>query len=457
MTGRRLRSRIPAGLVDSGGASLASFLAGLLAIWVLDTSELGVYAVFFSAFLAGSYVPRHLVLMPLEMAAIAHPRHHRGALVANGLRTGAGAALAGAMVIVLATGATWSLAATDVVVPLTVTAALATFLSPLQDHVRRMLHLADESWRAATTSLVQLGLVAALVALVMLPSTDLPLGHGWLPFGVLVVANAGSLGMGLVLALGGSRPTSPTGLTFGELSKPGRWLMVSAVSTKGTALLAASLIGHIAGAEVLGYAEAARVAAQPLMVLGIGLSDVMSPRLMESARDGDYHTARRAERVYLGLFWFLGAAFLAVASFDWAVNPMAHLVPNAYVIPGLTAASIAANLAVSAVYAHRLELLGGRRERSLARIDAASAVLPVVGAATAAVTLSFARPLGLAAQGAFQFLGYRHASRRMFGQAHDEDDTSGGGVAPGHSLITDAAAVVERRGVSPAGSHEKRE
>ena len=42
---------VPAGLIDAGTASLAHFLVGLASVNLLDEANLGVYAVFFAAFI----------------------------------------------------------------------------------------------------------------------------------------------------------------------------------------------------------------------------------------------------------------------------------------------------------------------------------------------------------------------------------------------------------------------
>ena len=214
---------------------------------------------------------------------------------------------------------------------------------------------------------------------------------------------------------------APVDLSLTSLSKPGRWLILSALSTKGSLLLAAAIIGHLAGAEALGYAEAARVVAQPVMVLGIGLADVLSPRMMEAGHRRDSPDGLAARRLFLGIFWGVGLIYLGYAAVDWTGNLMSRLVPTAYEVGGLVAVSILANLIVSAVYPYRLELLGGGKERPLAVTDTWSAAAPLLMAFLSGFTLSFARPFGLAAQGAYQTFGYQRAARHMY----DSDPSSG--------------------------------
>jgi hypothetical protein len=73
---------------------------------------------------------------------------------------------------------------------LTMTACAA--LTPLQEHVRRVLHLAGISWHAAAVSLVQLGCVA--LALLLLARVQVP--AIWRPFGALTIGTVVSLGAG---------------------------------------------------------------------------------------------------------------------------------------------------------------------------------------------------------------------------------------------------------------------
>ena len=407
-------TRVPAGLFDSGTASLAAFLAGLIAIWSLDPAGLGLYAIFYSAFLAGTYATRHYVFIPIEMASIGLPRSQRTGVLRWSLRVGIGPALLGATAISLAAAASFSLGSPDLLMPLTITATLATFLSPFQDHVRRILHLSDRSWTSALISIVQLLLVGIQAVLLASPFKVAEVAPGWLPFGVLVTANLISLAVGVVASRPWSRSSLTLDLRLKALSKPGRWLLLSAFATKGSSFAAAILIASIAGAEVLGYAEAARVVAQPLMVLGIGLQDAMSPRFMEAGRTRDQGQARLAHRSFLRIFSAFGIVYLGIAAFDWAGNPMSYLVPQAYEVAGLVAVSIVANVVASAVYPYRLELYGGNRSRSLALVDVFSAIGQLLLALTASLTLSFARPLGRVAQGGIQFAGYRVERHQLF-------------------------------------------
>ena len=197
----RFRHSIPAGIADAAFASLASLAAGVYAARYLEASDLGVYSLFFSAFVMATLLPRQLVFLPSEVRALRSPGQQRLNIVAQSLRIGIGPALVASAI---AAGAA-TLAATNsqatLVRPLALTMAGAAAISPLQAHVRRVLHLAGMSWRAAMVSIIQFGAVGGAIPLLVLAGVR----EQWIPFGSLVVANAVSLSLGLSLVKRGFR------------------------------------------------------------------------------------------------------------------------------------------------------------------------------------------------------------------------------------------------------------
>jgi hypothetical protein len=178
----RLRHALPAGLLDAGFASLARLAIGIYAARALTVSDLGAYALFFSAFVFASVVPMQFVLVPAELASLGAARPERLALLRQSWRIGMPVSVATALVV--------NEAAELGVHALTMTACAA--LTPLQEHVRRVLHLAGISWHAAAVSLVQLGCVA--LALLLLARVQVP--AIWRPFGALTIGTVVSLGAG---------------------------------------------------------------------------------------------------------------------------------------------------------------------------------------------------------------------------------------------------------------------
>ncbi len=73
-------TKLPAGLVDAGASSLATFVTGVAATRLLDSSELGAYAIFFSAWLLASQLPTALILVPAEAKLVHIPSKERATL-----------------------------------------------------------------------------------------------------------------------------------------------------------------------------------------------------------------------------------------------------------------------------------------------------------------------------------------------------------------------------------------
>lgn len=383
------KRRLPAGIVDSSFASLATFAVGLAAVNLFDDVSRGVYAVYFTAFMLGGVLPRNLIFTPAEVRAVELDTEHRLGLLSQSLRLGLGPALLGATAALIAWAVTASYADPAVAAILTLTSAVTMVLSPMQDHVRKMLHIAAKSWRAAITSIVQFAVVALAVGLAIVADIDV----AWIPFGALAVANAVSLTVARILSTHDAGSGAGVHMHLRELAAKGKWLVIHAAAPSITAFAVSAIVAELADPETLGYAEAARVVAQPVLVLAAGLTAVLAPRSMRAAMDTDRAVARNTSRAYLLMMFLAGAAYIAIAGWDWVLNPMAYIVPSAYVVSGLVVVTVIGNLVQSGVFLQVNELLGAYRERFLAGI--AWAVTPVMLAigATAGVTGAFARPL----------------------------------------------------------------
>ncbi len=406
---RGVARRIPAGIVDAALASLATFAVGLAAVNLLDDETRGIYAIYFTTFMMASVLPRHLIFTPAEVDAVGYPLEERIALIRHTLALGSLPALLGAAAVGLAAVVSSPLVGADVILPLSVTTAGAAFLSPLQDHLRKMLHIAEQSWLAAAVSSAQF--VVAVAAVALLTVLDTP--AVWIPFGSLFAANLFSLSLGWLLTIRshGVRVEAPK---LGTLARRGGWLVLQAAIPSATGFVAATVITRLAGAEALGFAEAARVVAQPVLVFATGLTAVLAPRVMEAAMNRDAVTAGRTKWAYYRLILIAGALYLAVAGWSWALNPMTRVVPSAYDVSGLVAFTIVANVATAAVFLQINELLGARRERSLVRLAAALSPILLIGAATAAATEAFARAIGRLGESVARFALQRKVIRPQY-------------------------------------------
>jgi hypothetical protein len=408
--------RLPAGVADAAFASLATFAAGLSAVNLFSDIDRGVYAIFFTAFGLGVVLPWELILVPAEVNAVSFPVQDRIRRARDTFRMGLPAALLGSIAIVIAALLARSLTSSGVIWGLSITAAITTVLSPLQDHMRRLLHIAELNWQAATVSAVQFaGVVAALAVMMLL---DAPVAI--MPFGSLAIANALSLTVGFILGdVRHQRPLDEP-LRFRALAHQGRWLLTQALAPNIAHFAVATIVAALAGAEVLGYAEAARVVAQPVLVLATGLTAVLAPRAMEAAMQGDLAVARHNRHVFTLVMAAGGVLYLAAAAAPWAFNPMKYLVPAAYVVGGLVAFTIVANLISAAMYIEINELLGARKARPMAAIAILTSPILIVVALTAGVTKAFARPAGNAVRDTTQVVWYRAKLRDHYSSYHDQ-------------------------------------
>ena len=415
------KRRLPAGFLDSSFASLATFVVGLTAVNLFGDVNRGVYSVFFTAFLFGTVLPRNLIFTPAEVTTVAYPTDERLSFVNQSLLLGLIPSLLGASSALIAAAITASYASTDVIVVLTVTSAVATVLSPMQDHVRKMFHLAALSWRAAGTSLVQLMAVLITVGIGLV--VDVPIV--WIPFGALIVANTLSLAFALAISRIGVHRLAPARLALRSLVEKGKWLLVQSAAPSVMGFAVSAIIVGLAGPEALGFAEAARVVGQPIIVLASGFTAVLAPRSMRAAMDRDLVTAERTSRIYLSIVAAATVGYLVVAGWDWSLNPMTVIVPSAYEVGGLVAATIIANYATAAVFLQFNELLGAHKERTLAWIAWTEGAAMLVAGLTAGVTGAFAQPLANASSSVLRWFLQRGSLRKVYGGAMRGQAVSG--------------------------------
>ncbi len=414
MTDRSSRRAIPAGLVDQGFASLATFIVGIYGVG-LGAGEAGAWALFFGAFRLATVIPSWLLFVPAEVAALPYARGRRITLMRQSLVLGAGPSLLAAPLVALA----WVFALffggssveSSTLVAFSVSGIAAAFLSPMQDHVRRMLHLADRSWRAASVSVVQL--VSIVGAVVVLEASTI--SEAWIPFGALAIANAISLPAGLLLSLG-AHETIRERIHIAELFRSGRWLLTQELTFSTGDFLVIGIVYVLAGPLVAGYAEAARQAARPLAVTAEGLRAVLGPRSMESGSATEPQRARRISRTFSRWIVSAGVLYLLVASFEWVGNPLAYIekLAGAYEVAGLVAVTIIANIVQGLMESPRAELIGGGAEEGMARIEWSASVTRLGVAATSGFTGGFAVPLSMIAMYAARWLGYSKELDRLY-------------------------------------------
>ncbi len=407
----RLSKSIPAGLLDAGSAALATFGTGVFAANHFDAAELGVYALFFAIFLAAAIIPYKLAFLPAEVRLLALPRQQQLGGFRLTMPTGVRVALLGSLLVLIA----WIPAADaelSLVAPLAITTVLTAILSPVQDHIRRVMHQAGKSWLAASTSLVQLATAVAFIVAGILAGLD----GAWIPFGALVAANTVSITAGLLLARWSSVAAPGSPYTLRGLAESGRWLTGFGLLAMGAGFLAAAIVDITAGSDSLGFAEAARIAARPLLVFVTGISAVLNPPSLMAGRDRNRPEGRRLSRITYALVIAPGLVFLLWMGFDWAGNPMAWLVQEAFTVEFLTAVTIVANVVWGMLFAEEAQLVGGKREIDIFKIYVVGTVAQIAIAFTAPITESFAVPLSILGFGVVRYVGYRWALDRLYRQ-----------------------------------------
>lgn len=408
----RATRAVPAGVMDAGAASMAAFATSLYAVATLDVAALGDYALFFSAYVLAAVVPAQLVFGPANIVATAWPRSGRTRLLGQLVRLGGPlAALSSAVAVTLACALTAGGRDDANTLALALTAAVCGCVSPLQDQVRAVLHLAGSSWSAVLVSTTHLSVVLATMGCM----STLGVGPAWIPLGALALGNACSLALGLLT----SRGSAPGGLrlprfTVGQMIGDGRWLLTIEAAAAGSFFLASALVSHLAGPVALGHAEAARVVAHPLFVLTVGLSAVLGPRSMEAGRARDAARADRIARPFVLILIAAAGAWTAVLLLPATDHVMSRMLPSAFAVPGLVPLTVLASLAVGLAYPWRAELLGAGRARSL--------VLPAMVASLACVAVSsvgalgaYARPSGWLALGFVLTAWYLRRRKTLYG------------------------------------------
>jgi O-antigen/teichoic acid export membrane protein len=202
--------------------------------------------------------------------------------------------------------------------------------------------------------------------------------------------------------------------TMAWLIGSGRWLLGVEVSTAGAMFISSALVARLAGPEDLGLAEAARVVAQPVFVVAVGLAATLGPRLIESAAAGDEGAAKRIARPFLAVVLAVGLLYGGVTAVAWPGNPLARLAPSAYAVPFLVSVSVVAMTVVGLVFTRRSELIGGGRERVLPKVSIVAAALQSAVGLTAPWTGAFARPLGVGIFGITLLVGFERYRRAMY-------------------------------------------
>lgn len=411
----RNRTLLLAGIFDSGMSSLATFGVGFFAIRTLEPAVLGEYSLVATALFLTALLPTQLIFTPLEIQALSLSPRYRLRLLARTIPLGLMPALLAAVLtpfwIVFAPRTSL-----DVAVALTVTGMICAFASPIQDHVRRVLHLGDASWAAAAVSAVQLTGAAGVILSMSLLGTP----PAWIPLGALAGANILSSLVGVALAWRvGARGGGPANFDLPVAIRAGRMLVLVAFMPAGVEFLAAAAVARVAGAAMLGYAEAARVVSQPVWVLAAGLAAVMGPQSMAAAHERRSVDARRLARRQARIIAAVGILYVLAAGYVWPWNPLRILLPKAYVLTGMVCLMIVGNSILAMSAPGHAELLGGRRQATRLRIEISGSAVRLAMIATTKWLGAFSIPAGVIALGLVRGLAIDRALRVYYGERED--------------------------------------
>ncbi|MCC6434734.1 MAG: hypothetical protein IT196_06855 [Acidimicrobiales bacterium] len=404
---------LPAGLADVALASATSFVIGIDAARHLDVVSLGLWGLIFSAYLLAAVVPTEFILVPLEAALVSQSPQRQLRSVPRTLII---ASLVGipASVLAMTLAASFSSG-----VPSTVagrTALIGVLLgvtSPLQDHVRRLMHQAGWSAGAAMVSACQV--VVAVVAVIGLHV--LGVRGLYIPPLALALSNLSSLTFGVIAARRRAGPGPGGAIDLYRATRMGSWLLGAGVADRATQFACLALLSLFVGNVGVGQYESTRVAAQPVLVFALGVLSVYRRPMMRSAQERDRRGARRAGRAYAALVFLAAGAYAAVAAVRWQANPLPRLTPAAYDRAGFLVAVLAATAVTAIAMAPTSELVGAGWAKPYARqivVQAGVLVALCLGALTLGAGV-FAWPIALGGRGLLLVVALRRQTRLLYG------------------------------------------
>ena len=394
------------GQLDAGFASLATFVTGIAAVRELGTGGLATYALLTSAYHVVNQFPKQLIFSPSQVLAIDLPAKERLGALAHSVPRGAWMSVASALAVPLGALFVAGEVPLQDLIALSVTAALLAMVSPIQDHVRAVLHMSQSSWMAAAMSATNLAGTGLSLALLY---SSIP----WAVFGSLFVGNCLSLGVGAVW-IARRRTPSPARPSMQHLRWLGGWLLASGLSKTTIRYGVNVLISIFVGIAGLGFIQGARVVAQPLNVFSQGLMAQVGPHLTESASRRNAVAARRWSRRFVVLLGMVALPYLILVATSWWLNPFAALAPRAYEVSGLVAATVLVVVASAYMRSLRLQLLGARLQKTAARISILAGLVELALIVSGSVIGAYAAPFAAGAATVITILWFSRTLRQVY-------------------------------------------
>lgn len=396
------------GQLDAGLASLATFVTGLSAVRSFDLETLGAYSLLFSAFLVGSQLPAELIFNPSQVLAIDLNPENRLSMLRHSWHRGVLISALGAIVVPMGVLPIMGVMSFSELGPLVLAAAGLALVSPLQDHIRSMLHLSNFSWMAAATSASHF--LVTCFALLLLNRT-LPSSA---PFGALVVGNLVSITIaGFWIAR--RTPRRVPRPRFRQLVELGGWLLTTGIARTLLGYASRALLTAVVGITALAHVEGARIVAQPLYVLASGLTAQMGPRSIAAASRHDLAAARRWRMRFASMLSLVAIPYTLVVAFPSPLNPFRALAPRAYEVSGLTAFMLFAVWLNSLLRPMKSEFLGARWQKHLAYVTIATGLVEVAAILTGYEIGAYAAPTALALASVLTWISLHSVLNRFYG------------------------------------------
>jgi hypothetical protein len=216
-----------------------------------------------------------------------------------------------------------------------------------------------------------------------------------------------------------------------EIYSRGSYLVVSATMPALAGFVAANLVIAIGGSELLGFAEAARVVAQPVFVGATGLALVTNPQIMAGAVNGDAAGVVQARRVFLSLLWFAGLAYVVLLSLPGISDVLHSLLPTAFEVTGLVAMSVLAQVIFGMFRPYGAEAVALTREPAVLWATLPGAAV-IVGVALGVPLIdAFVIPVGVAAGGLIRLWILAYLLRK----------SDAGAAPPAHEMVASLEAI----------------
>lgn len=378
------------GVVDSGLAAGGTFLVGLYAVREFEPALLGSYSLSFSAVLLAAIVTSQLVYVPVLALSVDDAAEDRSGYYLAGLRLGVvpmGFA-SGAITALLWLTLPQSLPDGERVA-LVASMVLASASHGPQLFARQSLQYRGKPWMAATASLARLGTI--LGTLVWAPRLMVP--PAALPLTALALGST----VPVLVALLDSHTS--LGLPERTVLRRGTPLSIAAFLPVAASYVASFLVATLAGPEELGFAEAARVVATPVMVVGAGLSAALAPGLMEAVRDQSRDRITRLLRIFFLPFALLTLGYAVGLSSKSGAFVLRRLAPLALEHRWLVTVTLVSLMLSSADLPLRLVLVSSARESAILAREIPASTPHVLAGLSAGTTGAFARPIGATGAG----------------------------------------------------------